>query len=461
MNIKEIKKDEILYNKDNNHYNRDLLSRIHLEKRKDSEKTRKRLFGKMYLGQIVKEENPEFGSNNLILAPVGSGKSYLIEEMLIPKKFNNKIVYLTSNTALKDSLCPNDNELRKLLAESGQSVNFFTSENKTRYGDKSCGVHVMTYHEFGLRISAPYETFTKDVGLIFCDEIHSLPIFKGYGSSGELNIALRWLFTEHLGIDIYYFTATEHSILELEKKAPGHLTKVKQFNYLNHPKIRRYEAKSIYYVSHIEQIRVHLKARLISCNRNGYKGLSFTRMIREQKKIEEIALEEGFKPLVLWSTNNEEEMSGEQIQAREYILNTGHIPEPYNLLIINGSMQEGWNLYDEKVIFAILDTTDETEQIQALGRVRKDIDFVVYKTDDEDLIATKIVLKDEFLNKPLERIDKELLCEDINIIDNKGRITKWRGIKIILEKSGYILEDRTLVIDGQRKRTTTITKSQL
>lgn len=136
-----IKKDKDLYN--NNLYNRDLLSRLDNETRVSSQDTRKRLFGKKYLGELIAEDNPKFESNNLILAPVGSGKSNLIENMLIPKNFNKKVIYLTSNTALKDSLSPNDNELRKDLAEKGQSVKFFTTENKKMYGERPYSVRAI------------------------------------------------------------------------------------------------------------------------------------------------------------------------------------------------------------------------------------------------------------------------------------------------------------------------------
>ena len=60
-------------------------------------KEREELYNKKYLGEIIEEEKPEFKQNNLILSPVGSGKSYLIENMLIPKDYDKKIIYLTSN----------------------------------------------------------------------------------------------------------------------------------------------------------------------------------------------------------------------------------------------------------------------------------------------------------------------------------------------------------------------------
>lgn len=457
MNENEMKKDKVLYN--NSNYNRDLLSTVTFDKRKESIKTRSEINNKKYLGEIMKEEAVEFTNNNLILAPVGSGKSHLIEKMLIPENYKKKILYLTSNTSLKDSLAPNDNKLRKMLAKNNQSVKFYTSENKKRYGDKPYNVHVMTYHEFGARIWPPNQTFTDDVELIFCDEVHSLATFLNYAGNGDLKVAIRWLFTKHENIRKYYFTATDESIEKLEKSNNGFLDRIKTFNYLEHPEIRKYKPHSVYYITHIEQIRTHFRARLESIQYHGHKGLAFTKLIKEQKKLAEIAKEEGLTPLILWSTNNQDEkMSEEQLKARSHILNTGHIPEPYDLLIINGSMQEGWNLHDDKVMFAIIDTLDKTEQIQSLGRIRKDIELVVYKTDDEKLISNSVVIKPIYLNKELTKKDKDELCEELEIINSRGKISKWRETKSIIEKSGYTVEDKTSTIDSKRIRVSIITK---
>lgn len=433
-----------------------MLLQVDKEKRKQSIQERDELYRKKYLSEIIDEENPEFSSNNLILAPVGSGKSFLIENRLIPKGFAGKALYLTSNTALKDSLCPNDNEVRKKLASKGESVKFYTSKNKKRYGERPYSVHIMTYHEFGARVRPPHQTFTDQFSLVFCDEIHSLPRYLTYDQNIELGIALNWLLQTHKGKTIYYFTATGDSLDDLSK-LPGYLDAVKVFDYLEHPEIRRYISNSTYYISHISQLRPHLRAKLDSFNYHGYKALAFTKLKKEQDKIKKIAIDEGFKPIVLWSINNEEKMSDEQLSVREFILNTGNIPEPYNLLIINGAMQEGWNLYDDKVTLAILDTVDMTEQTQALGRIRKDIDLVIKKTTEEDMNENNLDIPESYLNTSLTTKDKEVLCEELNILDSKGRLRKWPTIKRYLINSGYNVEDKVETLDKARVRVSVIT----
>ena len=192
--------------------------------------------------------------------------------------------------------------------------------------------------------------------------------------------------------------------------------------------------------------------------RGDIRLLLFSKLINEQEKIEAIAKEEGFNPIVLWSVNNDDkEMNEEQLYVRDYILNTGNIPEPYNILIINSAMQEGWNLIDDKVDLAILDTTDITEQIQALGRIRKDIDLVIKKTNELNKEILTIKVPEEYLNKDLTVHDKQSLCKDLYIIDEKGRLRKWTTIKKLIESSGYVIEDTVRTIDGKRTRVSVIT----
>ena len=62
-----------------------MLTHLNEKARADSNKERDELYHKKYLGEIIEEEKPKFGSNNLILAPVGSGKSYVIEKCLYLK----------------------------------------------------------------------------------------------------------------------------------------------------------------------------------------------------------------------------------------------------------------------------------------------------------------------------------------------------------------------------------------
>lgn len=438
---------------------KELISCVIPEEREKDNKERESKDRKLFLAEIFDLEKPELSTNNLFLAPVGSGKSYLIEQRLIPKDYNGTILYLTSNTALKDSVAPNNNELRKELAEKGFSKGFFTSQNKKSFGDVPYRVHVMTYHEFGARIFMPNESFTENIEIVFCDEIHSLPIYNTYGMSGELHLALNWLFRKHKGKIIYYFTATMEGLESLNKRSPGYTSNVKIFSYLDYPNIMQYKVKSTYYISNIQQLRIHLRNKKDYIDYKNSKGLAFTRKIEQQEVVSEIAKEEGYTPIVLWSVNNDEkELSETQVKVRNHILRTGNIPDPYNLLIINSSMQEGWNLFDKKVEFAILDTTNETERVQALGRIRKDIDFLILKTTEKEKTSEVLVYLDEkYLNRFLTQEDKQEIVKTLDIKNERGLPVGWTRTKKELINSGYEITDKLKTHNGKRKILTMIT----
>lgn len=405
---------------------------------------------RLYLSEIVLAENPDFDSNNLILSPVGSGKTTLILDILIKSQVG-KVLMLVSNTTLKDSLCPQDVVLRE---EMGNRM--YTSSRTKRFGDENYEIHVMTYSEFGNKIYNNND-FLNDVVQIHCDEIHSLPEYQSYSKDVALAHAIKYLFNKQEDKQIFYFTATNEHLLTMENKRPGTLKNVKTFDYRDHKNIKRYMALSAHKINHLEQIRPFLKDRIESFTYYKYKGLAFSKTISGQERIEKIVIEEGFRPLVLWSVNNGRKMTGEQIRAREILINTGDIPEPYNFLIINSAMQEGWNLRDEKVKLAILNTTSETERVQSLGRIRHDIDLLIYRVAERDVVTTITSIPEKYINTDLTPEMKEDLCVELNLVNYNGEVYKWTIIRKMLLKAGYGVSDKQKTIAGKRTRVTKLT----
>lgn len=403
--------------------------------------------GKLYLSEIIEKEKIELkGSNLLILSPVGSGKTTLIKKIL--NEDPCKALMLVSNTALKDSISPQSTFDRKKKAN-----NTFTTKNKTSIGNEKYTIHVMTYKEFGKKVRFN-DSFLEEHKYVFCDEIHSLPIFQEYEDDTNLSHAVKSIFRKYLNTRIFYFTATDESILKLEKEAKGLFEHVSKYDFRDNPDIKQNLPLSEYRFNHIEQIRSHLKSRIKSFNYFGYKCLAFTKSIQGQKRLAEMAESEGFVPLVLWSINNDEyEMTEEQLRCRDILLETGDIPEPYNFLIINSSMQEGWDLTDSMVKLVIMNTTSETERIQATGRLRADMDILVYRVKREEEVDMSFTIPDEYLNEPLTKSKTEELCLRLDLRNENGYLTLWPSLKkLILADSIYTIENSTRTIDGKRTR---------
>lgn len=413
---------------------------------------------RLYLSEIIEKEGTKFKLNNLILAPVGSGKTTLITDVLIEDK-EQDILMLVSTTSLKESISPYNESIKK---ETKNRT--FTTRNTSIYGEKKYRIHVMSYAEFGSKVISN-DDFVKKFSMIFCDEIHSLAGYEKIDNSKHLSHAIKEVFAIHERVQKFYFTATDEYLLRLQKEYKDILRDVEIYDYREHPEIKQYMSLSEYKFNHVEQIRPHLKARIKSFTYFGYKALAFSRTITGQKVIAEMAEQEGFTPLVLWSINNtkkENKMNKEQIEAREHLLHHGEIPKPYNFLIINSAMQEGWNLYDDKVKLAIMNTTSETEKIQALGRLRHDIDILAYKVNERVLSETNIEIPNEYLNVPLTSEKKEELSKVLKVVNAEGLLGSWRSIKPLIDNdtSIYHLKDHVKMFDGKRKRVTTITLRQ-
>ena len=66
---------------------------------------------------------------------------------------------------------------------------------------------------------------------------------------------------------------------------------------------------------------------------------------------------------------------------RDYVLNEKKLPQGYNLLFFNDSCHTGMNIKDETVKTVICETVEQSAIIQAIGRVRHDLEKVVVITN--------------------------------------------------------------------------------
>lgn len=417
------------------------ISKLEEEKREDD--------SKLYLSEIIELEKPEFGENNLIVSPVGSGKTHFMRTLI--EKGDN-ILLLVSTTSLKSKFIPNDEKKRMEIKNR-----MYSTKMKEIYGDNSYKILVMTYSEFGEKIKY-VDKFAEKFTKIFCDEIHSLPLYQGYTDSSGLLVAIHYLFRNHKEQPKYYFTATEEHIEELNRKSEGAMMSgILKFDYMDHPDIKRHIPLASYKIHGIEQIRPHLKARKKSFKYFNYKVFAFCKTIESQLRLKKICEEEGFSAEAYWSIHNEDKpMTESQIKEVEYMINEEKLPDKYDVIIVNSSLQEGWDLKDSRVKLAIMNTTNETEYTQALGRLRQDIDVLVYKVKKDEESDIYIDFPHEFIDQPLDVETREKLRSDFDIRDRQGRIVSWKTIIEILEKQGFTVINKQVIVNGKRKRITTV-----
>lgn len=407
---------------------------------------------KLYLGQLIDIDKVDFGSNNLILSPVGSGKTHLIMDVLRNSYDGNKLM-LVSTTSLKDSYESEENILKTSDLSNGSEL--------TR--DK---IHVMTYAEFGSKVKWNNK-FLEDYSVIFCDEIHSLFDYYFKFKVIEYAMAIRVLFERYKDKALYYFTATSEKIdkfVDIEKE--NIYEELNVIDYLKDPRI----------VSHLNRIELEfttieeLEEGVLSISglrEMGEIGLIYNERIDSMKKTEDILISKGLRPISIWSVNNtKHKMSTEQLFVRHKLLTEGILAEGYDFLIINGSMQEGWNFTDDRLEFAALNTLDKTAQVQARGRIRKDISVLITRVEGESTpIDVKIMKKeralniiDKYIGKYIDNNDKKIIANELNVINEiTKKIVQWPTIKDTLKSNGYLVEDIRKTIDGERKVVSVIT----
>ena len=415
---------------------------------------------KLYVGEILKVDGYEHKSTNtLILAPVGSGKTFFIKEDLMKRHAGKKLL-LVSTTSLKESL-EEEKEIitTKDLRRRGRKL-----------GDEE--LHVMTYAELGTLIKFTPK-FLDTYELVVCDEVHSLFEYYMMETSVKTSInyafVIYFLFTPSAKRSVYYFTATLDKVDTFVKKENLNiLESVETVNYLEDERILRYLNIHEMDFSGLDELD-SLIFNLKDLREAGKKGVIFNEFITEMKDTEEILKKKGYRAISIWSVNNAKQpMTKEQLSVRAHLLKTGVIPDGYDFLIINGSMREGWNLVDEAVEVVILNTYDKTNIIQARGRVRKDIYLMVVRSRQKTTTLNSKILKkaeaygrlESYLDRDLTSAETRKLAEDLNIRRGNNTLVKFTTLKKAFQEGGYNITAERKTVDGKRAVYTVITRSE-
>lgn len=412
---------------------------------------------KLYLEEILKIDGYEHKSANaLILAPVGSGKTYFIKEDLM-KRHTGKKLLLVSTTSLKES-----------LEEEKETV---TTKDLRRRGRKLGDeeLHIMTYAELGTLVKFSPK-FLDTYRLVVCDEIHSLFEYYMMEESVKYSFVIHFLFTPSAKRSVYYLTATLDKVDAFVRKEKFNiLESVETVNYLEDERILRYLNIHEMEFSGLDELD-SLIFNLKDLREAGKKGVIFNEFITEMKRTEEILKKKGYRTISIWSVNNAKQpMTKEQLSVRAHLLKTGVIPDGYDFLIINGSMREGWNLTDEAVEVVILNTYDKTNIIQARGRVRKDIYLQVVRSRQKTTSLNSKILKraeaygrlESYLDRDLTSADTKKLAEDLNVRrEGNNTLVGFTTLKKAFEEGGYKIRPERKTIDGKRAVYTVITRSE-
>lgn len=392
--------------------------------------------GTKYLSEVMESIELSKDENNLLLAPIGCGKTYYAIEVLMNNP-DKKYLYLCDNNNLKDQM------LKELPTYS-------SNKNSIIFEDIQ-NVLVMTYKEFGHKILYDVnEDFASQFDLIIADEIHSCIEYSEFNQDRDLSSALFYLFRKHLGTPIIMMTATDYYLELMTRKYP----QLKNFNVINllkNKQIKRYIDKVKLYINNISQIKFYLQQSWEGFMFGGMKAGIYTRQIRDMQRIEKMCIDLGLVPICVWSRNNEKyPLNEEQIDFMDELLKTGKIKEPYNVFIFNKSSETGINITDENVDLCIVNSTNLTEQLQSRGRFRKDLNLIVVRTNKNALPPMTITLDEKYLDKWILVDDIKQIPKDLSIKNVNGKDISLSTFTKILEESHYVVQRKRKTVNKIR-----------
>lgn len=390
--------------------------------------------GTKYLSEIMENIELSQDKNNLILAPIGSGKTHYALEVLMSDR-TKKYLYLCDNSNLKNQML-------------NEKTTYSTKRDSDFY-KFAPNVLVMTYKEFGYKILYDiHEEYIKQFDLIIADEIHSCVEYSEFNQDRNLSKSLEFLMIKH-ETPIILMTATSYYLDQLVKVYPS-LCNYNIINLLDNEEIKRYIDKVKLYINNISQIKFYLQQSMDGFKFGGMKAGIYTKQIKDMITIETMCRDLGLKPICIWSEHNKNGWNDEQKDFMKYLFDTGKFKDPYNILIFNKAMETGINIKDDDVDLCIVNSINLTEQIQARGRFRKDINLVVVKTKELALPEIVITLDEKYLNKWMSKEEFEVLINSLNIKNAKRQPIGQRAFVKILKNSKYELKTkRKRIKDGK------------
>ncbi|MBM7869244.1 hypothetical protein JOC70_000713 [Clostridium pascui] len=447
----------------------------------------------LWLNEAMLKFNKKFykGVLNILNAPAGSGKSKFVFNEFLNESYKyvhkmtshmcyklnlNKVLYVCDTNMLKSSILEENKDITKILEKGDlqEAMKATSLINVLIKGDIG-KIKVITYSSLGwlLQQDGARYILLNHFNVILMDEMQNLfkyaNRFDTEKNEKPYETVINYLPTLVNNSLIIALSATTGRIYNGLREKDLNTNTI--FTWEEHKQIKqyrnKYESECKYMINEVKWLGI---IKDVILNKFKYKTFIYTNTIRQSEKYKQQLEKYGYKAEWLCSINNTKlnedgevvpKMNEYQLEIRDNLIKTGMLPDDLDVIIVNSGYETGWNLRDERVQVALIDSTDDSTQIQARNRIRHNIEFLKYtaiidsygevyeyrqyrqlerKDYSISQSALKIKLDDKFLNKKITKEDKDYLVDMYAIIWFDKNEANWKTFKKDLEDNDYIVD---------------------
>jgi hypothetical protein len=446
----------------------------------------------LWLNEAMLEFNKKLykGTLNIINASAGSGKStFIFREFLnesykyvdnlkkikkIYKAGLDKVLYVCDTNMLKSSILQENEGITKVLQKDDLKEAMKTKTFDEILKNDVGHIKVITYSTLGwlLKQEGSRYIILNYLEVLIMDEMQNLFKYANRFDNEENG--------KVYGTVISYLPQLVNNLLSVALSA----TTSRIYNGLREIQLN---TNTIFTSEELKKIRKYKEEFKLECkflineikrmgvykeyfDKHQYKAFIYTNTIKVSKKYKQQLEKYGYRVEWLCSINNTvinedgeviPKMNENQLCIRDDLIKYGTLPDDLDVIIVNSGYETGWNLRDERVQVAFIDSTDFGTQVQARNRIRHDIKQLIVTSivDDDGKVFEydqyrqlhwmeytignsffNIELDEKYLGVKLSKEDKKYLVDRYAIIHLDKKEASWKTFKKDLEMNDYVVE---------------------
>lgn len=403
---------------------------------------------------------------NVLMAPIGSGKTYyfggkFIDDIELPEEkclvFLAPLKSIVAQAYATQRMENLDNEKEDLL----KGFTIFNDDYTVTPGDLGHKKIAMTAQKFTYLIHSHPEVAQR-VGAIVLDEFDAvLSNYAPQDRARNSKIGLHMLFPAlhnlcKLGIYVVLTSATmsEYAVKALEKYPKNTISFCESLSTLQPKFIKSFNS-------------------LVQIEKSALKTAVYATRVSTLAKLKDSLVEQGYKVALLRSktmANQAYEMEEYDNLTLNHIMLWGKVPDDLDFLLFNAAYERGISIVSEQFDRVYVWNSNAIVQLQASGRFRynaiewwfKDMDMeklniaqpgvgsmenmesMSSKDQNVESTRTDFDLLDKWLGIELGVKEKNAIADELNWKSSSRTKLKWNGVKKRLQENGYSVIDKRI-----------------